>query len=76
MLSITPRVHNKGREESVKLAIPVYNTSSEGNVTSGLAHVTVLNAKNSKFLLTMKKETPFVTFITFSGDTLALCDAC
>ena len=44
-----PRVHNKGREESVEPAIRVYNNSSESNVTSCLAHVTMPNAKNSKF---------------------------
>ena len=32
------------REESVELAIRVSNNSSESNVTSGLAHVTIPNA--------------------------------
>ena len=56
------RVHNKGREESVEHAIRVYNNSSESNVTSCRAHVIVLNAKNSKFLLNTKKGPVFRSF--------------
>ena len=33
------RVHNRRKEESVELAIRVYNNSSQSNVTSGIAHV-------------------------------------
>ena len=56
------RVHNKGREESVEPVIRVYNNSSESYVTSCLAHVTMPNAKNSKFSLTMKKGDTYCYF--------------
>ena len=72
MYGLYARVHNKRREESVKLAIRVYNNSSESNATSGLAHVIMPNAKTRSFHW---KETRFVAFMTFSGDTLVYCDA-
>ena len=50
----------------------MYNNSLDSNVTFCLAHVTMPNAKNSKFSLTMMKGD---TFMTFSGNTLVFCDA-
>ena len=38
-------VHNKEMEESVEPAIRIYNNSSESNVTSCLAHMTMSKAK-------------------------------
>ena len=54
-----PRVHNKGREESVEHVCVQYN-SSESNMTSCLAHVTMPNAKTSKVLLTIKNRHSFL----------------
>ena len=38
---VLTRVHNKGREESVEHAIRVYSSSSQSNVTSCIAHVSI-----------------------------------
>ena len=52
-ISVGPRVHSKGREANAKLAIRLYNNSSESNMTSCLAHMTTPSAKSLKFLLTI-----------------------
>ena len=64
------------KEESVELAIRVYNNSSESNVTSGLAHVTIPNAKNSTFFVDHEERTRFLFLLRpFSACTLAFCPA-
>ena len=52
-------IHNKGKEESVELAIRVYNNSLE---ISCLAHVTMLSAKSS-VLVDHEERTRFLLLL-------------